>query len=206
MQICDHTARPMPLCPYIIGFNTLLGSVGGCERRMAICQKCAAVGKLALFCRDASSARAHVAAEKHDSGGVPIDIFRSLLTEVIEDLVALDYWPIHTVEHPVMRKYLGDGTLGKHHLNGIINSIYGWGEIGRRIGEEEFVAILSDSWSRFGLSMFGMVALGKTAIWLLDVVVPPEPTHSGHLLALVAEEVMARYQIPSPLLEISALK
>jgi hypothetical protein len=29
------------------------------------------------------------------------------------------------VEHPVVRKYLGEGTLGKHHLQVMIERLYG---------------------------------------------------------------------------------
>jgi hypothetical protein len=175
-----------------------MGTFGRCLAGVIFCQKCAAEGKISVFNHDKSSARAHAAAAKHeDPGLIPIDIFRSVLAKLVQKMVALDYWPIHTVEHPVMRQYLGEGTLGKSHLNGMIDRLYDLviGEISVRIAHEEFLGMETDSWSRFGLSMFGLVALGRDAAWLLDVVVPPEPTHSAHLLALVAEDVMDRFGI-----------
>jgi hypothetical protein len=148
----------MRLWPCIIGFKTMPGSAG----------------KLSIFSNDDSSARAHAAAARHNGGGVAIEVFRSLLAELIESMVAIDYWPVSTVEHPLVRKYLGDGTPGKEHLNTMIERLYEWVviEVAQRIGREEFLSMLSDSWSRFGLSMFGLVALGTNAAWLLDVVVP----------------------------------
>jgi hypothetical protein len=167
MQIFDHTAKPMKLWSYMISVATLRGSFRSCgDRGVIFCQKCAEEGRVSLFNHDNSSARAHAAAAKHEGGLVAIGNFRALLAEVVQKMVALHYWPIHTVEHPVMREYLGEGTLGKAHLKAMIDRLYELvvTEIGTRIAREEFLGMETDSWSRFGLSLFGLVALGRCSL------------------------------------------
>jgi hypothetical protein len=54
-------------------------------------------------------------------GIVSIENFSALLAELIESMVAVDYWSIHTVGHPEVGKYLGEGTLGNHSAGLILH-------------------------------------------------------------------------------------